>query len=72
VKTIHEILFRTIKDLDVISENLKTLGKNMEASIPQFAVEEYYRILLAAERLRESIEFLREIAAKTNSVISMT
>ena len=53
-------------------EFLKTLGKNMEASIPQVAVDEYYKILLAAERLRESLEFLREIAAKTKRVTLIT
>jgi hypothetical protein len=72
VKTIQETLFGVISDLDVISETLRTLGKNMEASIPQVAVDEYYRILLAAERLRESIEFLREIAGKTKSVTPIT
>ena len=72
MKTIQETLFRVIKDLDVISDTLKTLGMNMEASIPRVAADEYYKMLLAGERLRETILFLREISGKTKSVTSIT
>jgi len=44
----------------------------MEATIPQVVVDEYYKILLATERLRESIRFLKEIAGETKNVSPIT
>lgn len=61
---IHGRLCNIIIDMDAIFENLKTLGKDMEATIPRVPVDEYYKAILAAERLRESIEFLREITGR--------
>jgi len=72
MKTIREALLGIIADLDVIFETLKSLGKDMEATIPQVVVDEYYKILLATERLRESIRFLKEIAGETKNVSPIT
>jgi hypothetical protein len=52
VKTVNGTLFRVIEELDAISETMETLGKHMGVSVPQVVVHEYYRLLLAAEKLR--------------------
>jgi hypothetical protein len=65
VETVNGTLFWVINDLDAIFGILKTLGKSMGVSVPQVAVDEYYRLLLATEKLQENIDFLRGIAGRT-------
>ncbi len=71
MKPIYEKLCRIIIDLDIISEMLDFLSKELEIAEP-LPLDDYLEILLASERIREAIEFLGRILKETESVNATT
>ncbi len=72
MKTIYENLCSIIMDLEVIRENLESLGKGMEFSIPRLPFDNCLIILLASQRVIEAIEILERMTKRTKSVTSTT
>jgi len=72
MKTILADLCLVIKDLELICRTLDSLRKGMEVTIPRVRVDDYYKILLASERIRETIAILGKLIEKTGSVTSTT
>ncbi|MDH4267827.1 MAG: hypothetical protein OEW45_19540 [Deltaproteobacteria bacterium] len=72
MKAIHADLCRLINALEAICGTLDSLRKGMETTTPRLPVDDYYKFLLATERIRETIAILRKIIEKTESVISTT
>jgi len=72
MKTILADLCWIINDLELICRTLDSLRKRMETTLPRLPVDDYYKFLLASERIRETIAILRKIITKTESVISTT
>jgi len=64
MKTIHEDLLKVIIDLEVICETLDSLRKGMEFATPRLPFDDYLIILLAAERIKETIEILGRMRKK--------
>jgi len=72
MKTIYENLCSIIMDLEVIRENLESLGKGMEFATPRLPFDNCLIIFLASQRIREAIEILERMVKKTESVTSTT
>jgi hypothetical protein len=72
MKTIYENLCSIIMDLEVIRENLGSLGKGMEFATLRLPFDNCLIILLASKRIKEAIETLGRIAKKTKSVTTTT
>jgi hypothetical protein len=72
MKTDHEKLCRVIKDLDLICADLDSLRKGSETTTPRLPVDEYYKFLLASQRIRETISILGGMIKETEGVISPT
>jgi len=72
MKTIYENLCSIIMDLEVICETMDSLRKGMEFATPRLPFDDYLRILLASERIKEAIEILGRMIKKTESVTSTT
>jgi len=69
---IHEKLCSLVNDLDAISEELRPLIKEVEMARSPMSVDDYFKFLLASERIREAIEILERIVKETESVTSTT
>ena len=69
---VREKIPSIVSHLEAIGEELSSLIKEMEvAALPVF-VEDYFKFLLASERIRETIEVLERIPKETESVTSTT
>jgi len=68
---IHEKLCSIVIDLDAICEDL-SLIKEVEFATSPMSVADYFKFLLASERIRETIEILEGIVKETESVTSTT
>ncbi len=58
IKRIYESLRTIISNLDVIGQTLNSLRKGIETTRPALAVSDYYKLLLASERIKDTIEIL--------------
>ena len=72
MKMIHENLCNLISDLDIICETLSSLRKGAEIGKSPLIVDDYFRFLLASEKIREAIEILGGIGKKTENITSVT
>jgi len=72
MKTIYEKLCMVISNLDVNCETLNALRKGMQTAMPRVPVDNYYKILLAFERVREAIEILRGMIKETKNATPTT
>ena len=70
MKAIHADLCRLSNALEAICGTLDSLRKGMETTTPRLPVDDYYKFLLASERIRETIAILRKIIEKIESIIS--
>ena len=71
MKMVHEKLCSIVSELDAICEDL-SLIKEVEFSTSPMSVDDYFKFLLASERIRETIEILEGIVKETESVTSTT
>ena len=69
---VHEKICSIVGNLDAIGGELSSLIKEMEMAALQISVEDYFKFLLASERIRETIEILERIPKETESVTSTT
>lgn len=72
MKTTYENLCSIIMDLEVICENLDSLGKKMEFATPRMPFDNCLMIFLSSQRIREAIEILERVIKKTKNVTSTT
>ena len=68
MKSIQENLCGAISNLNVIYKTLNSIRNEMEITTPRLPVEEYFKFLLASERIREGIEIFEEMIEKQKSV----
>ena len=69
---IHEKLCSLVSDLDAICEELRFLIKGVETAASPMSVDDYFKFLLASERIRETIEILEGIVKETENVTPTT
>jgi len=69
---VHGKIPSIVTHLDAIGEELCSLIKEMEMAMLPVSVEDYFKFLLASERIREAIEILERIPKETESVTSTT
>ena len=69
---VHEKISSIVSHLDAIGEELFSLIKEMEMATLPISVDDYFKFLLASERIRETIEILERIARETESVTAPT
>jgi hypothetical protein len=58
--------------LNVLSETMSSLIKEVEFAPPSLSVDEYFKFLLASQKIGETIEILEGIIKETQSVTSIT
>jgi len=69
---VHEKLCSIVGDLNANWEELKSLTREIEMATLPMPVDDYFKFLLASERIKETIELLEGIAKETESVTSTT
>jgi len=72
MKTSLADLCLVINDLELIYRTLDSFRKGMETTIPRLPVADYFKFLLASERIRETIAILEKMIEKTRSGTSTT
>ncbi len=68
MKTIHKDLCRVINDLDAICTTLDSHIRSMEIAGWRVPVDDYYRVLLASGKIRETIEILGRVMERSEIV----
>lgn len=69
---IHGKLCSIVSELDAICGELRSLIKEVEFATSPTSVNDYFKSLLASERIRETIDILEGIVKETESVTSTT
>ena len=69
---VHKKISSIVSHLDASGEELCSLIKEMETAASTISVDDYFKFLLASERIREAIEIFERVVKETESVTSTT
>ncbi len=69
---VHEKISNIVSQLDASGEELCSLIKEMEVAGLTISVDDYFKFLLASERIREAIEIFERVVKETESVTPAT